>query len=373
MRRGRGCDREGLTQWRWCCIMTSATWRCRRRLTMGNLVQTVTQNQASGYRDTVTHRRVPRSSAARQAGLMTSPKENLLSRLRSNGRHKFSRYNGLPLRYAGGKSLAVGHVIEQLPEGLERLVSPFFGGGSVEIACAKELGIEVLGFDIFDVLTNYWQVQLESPVQLAKRIACWKPNKPTYARVKERLKSHWTRDAEIADPLELAAHYWFNHNLSYGPGFLGWMSRIYEDSRRFERLVGKVRMFGCQNLEVSHGSFESTVARHSSDFLYCDPPYYLDGDSRMFKGIYPQRNFPVHHRGFNHQRLREMLHAHPGGFVLSYNDCNAIRRWYSDFRIVEVEWQYTLGQGETRIGKNRIENGVAHHVKASHELLIVKD
>lgn len=345
----------------------------QRRHTLGLLVQTLSPKLASRPREAVGYRVVTRPSAGRQDGLMISRREHLLSRLRSSGRYRFSRYNGLPLRYAGGKSLAVGHVIEQLPDGLERLVSPFFGGGSVEIACAKELGVKVRGYDIFDVLTNYWQVQLDTPVSLADRIARWLPDKPTYAKVKSRLRDHWTRDAAIVDPLELAAHYWFNHNLSYGPGFLGWMSKIYEDRRRFERLVDKVRMFGCPNLDVSHGSFESSIARHSADFLYCDPPYYLDGDSRMFKGIYPQRNFPVHHKGFDHALLRDMLHDHRGGFVLSYNDCDAVRRWYRDFRIVEVEWQYTLGQGETRIGKNRIENGVAHHVKASHELLIVKD
>jgi DNA adenine methylase len=59
--------------------------------------------------------------------------------------------------------------------------------------------------------------------------------------------------------------------------------------------------------------------------------------------------------------------------VLSYNDCSTVREWYADFRIVEVEWQYTLGQGETRIGKNRLENSADGYVKDSHELLIVKD
>ena len=122
---------------------------------------------------------------------------------------------------------------------------------------------------------------------------------------------------------------------------------------------------------MGQGSFERTIPRHRDDFLYCDPPYYLDGDSRMFRGIYPQRNFPVHHKGFDHAALRDLLHEHTGGFILSYNDCEVIRDWYADFQIVEVEWQYTLGQGETRIGKNRIENGTRHHVKKSHELLIV--
>ena len=302
---------------------------------------------------------------------MPKSKTAFLRTLVSRGKYKYGRYNGLPLRYAGGKSLAVGHVIENIPDGLTRLVSPFVGGASVEIACAKELGMSVQAYDVFDILTNYWEVQLAEPDALAERISEWQPTKPQYAVVKERLRQHWKNEEPITDNLELAAHYWFNHNLSYGPGFLGWMSKIYEQPDRFYRLLDKVRDFHCPSLSVRHGSFEDTIPLHKNEFLYCDPPYYLNGNSKMFRGIYPQRNFPVHHNGFNHELLRDLLCEHKGGFILSYNDCAAIREWYSDFRIIEVEWQYTLGQGETRIGKNRIENGSKHHVKASHELLIV--
>ena len=302
-----------------------------------------------------------------------SRKREFLASMKGRGRFPYRRYNGLPLRYAGGKSLAVGYVLERLPAGLESLVSPFFGGGAVEIACARELGIRVCAYDVFSILTNYWQRQLQSPQRLAERIAQWQPTPDTYARVKSRLKAHWQERSLITDKMELAAHYWFNHNLSYGPGFLGWMSRIYHDPQRFQRAVGKVRAFHCPGLSVHQGDFEETIPRHEREFLYCDPPYYLEGDSRMFRGIYPQRNFPVHHNGFDHARLRDMLYAHRGGFVLSYNDCSTIRSWYKRFHISEVAWQYTLGQGETRIGKNRIENGAHHHVKQSHELIIVKE
>ncbi len=302
----------------------------------------------------------------------TSKKEALLSSLQGGGQRRFRRYSGLPLRYAGGKSLAVGYVVEHLPPSVGQIVSPFIGGGSVEIACANELGIDVKGYDVFEILTNYWKVQLRTPIKLAGRIGEWKPNKATYAKVKKRLKSHWDGTKPISDKLELAAHYWFNHNLSYGPGFLGWMSSIYEDPERFERLLSKVRDFRCPNLKVERGTFEATLRKHNRDFLYCDPPYYLDGDSRMFRGIYPQRNFPVHHKGFDHEALRDLLRRRKGGFILSYNDCKTIRDWYSDCKIVSVKWQYTLGQGETRIGKNRVENGANHHVKESHELLIIR-
>lgn len=323
---------------------------------------------------------LPRSLLARECTAETveaaeekSPREAFLKHLKSRGRYCYRRYSGLPLRYAGGKSLAVGYIIEHLPHKVMRLVSPFLGGGSVEIACAKELGLQVQGYDVFDILTNYWQVQLRSPIQLAQRIAEWQPTRPTYAQVKQRLQAHWNQTNPITDRVELAAHYWFNHNLSYGPGFLGWFSNIYEKPGRFERLLEKVRSFRCKNLRVRQGSFEKTLTQHRQDFLYCDPPYYLDGDSKMFRGIYPQRNFPVHHKGFDHTALRKLLHEHKGGFILSYNDCQTVRDGYADFRIVKVKWQYTLGQGETRIGKNRHENGTEHHVKESHELLIVKD
>lgn len=304
----------------------------------------------------------------------TIRKQTLLNSLKGKSSYKYSRYGSdfLPLRYAGGKTLAVGHILENLPDTLEHLTSPFFGGGSVELACANELGISISGYDIFDILVNYWQIQLSQPEILADRISQWSPTKETYNIVKRKLKEHWEKERLIEDRIDLAAHYWWNHNLSYGPGFLGWTSRIYQEPERVARYITKVRNFRCPDTSVKTGSFENTIPAHSKDFLYCDPPYYLGENTKMFKGMYPHRNIPVHHNGFQHQILRDLLLSHKGGFVLSYNDCETIRDWYDDFRILEVEWQYTLGQGESRIGKNRIERGISH-VKQSHELLIVKD
>ena len=81
------------------------------------------------------------------------------------------------------------------------------------------------------------------------------------------------------------------------------------------------------------------------------------------------RNIPVHHRGFEHEKLRDLLRRHKGGFILSYNDCPTIRKYYKGFKQYFPSWQYTMGQGETRIGKNRIEKG-DDHVKKSHEIII---
>ena len=300
----------------------------------------------------------------------TARKSWFLDGLRSSGKLLYKRYLASPLRYAGGKSLAVGLVVELLPNGIDRVASPFMGGGSVEIAIAKELGLHVVGYDVFDILCTYWQVQISHPRALARRLSEFRPDRATFANVKQRLEKHW-KNGEKLDRKDLAAHYYFNSNNSYGPHFLGWPSDVYLEEDRYRKTVDKVASFRAPRLTVRCDDFEKSIPRHASDFLYCDPPYYLD-EGKTFTGMYPHRNFPIHHRGFRHEALRDLLRAHKGGFVLSYNDCPIIRDWYSDCNIETPEWQYTFGQGDTRIGENRRERNGGSHVKKSHELLIWK-
>lgn len=311
-----------------------------------------------------------RASHLTNSSELKRKKANFLSRLRG-GQLPYKRYLGSPLRYAGGKSLAVGFVVERLPDNIEKLVSPFMGGGSVEIACAAELGLKVQAFDVFDILVNYWQAQVRHPEELYARMKSFRPNRTTFKAVKGRLKQHW-KESKPLEPLELAAHYYFNSNTSYGPHFLGWPSDIYLSGERYRKMIEKSRAFRAPTLDVRCSSFDKVIPRFGSDFLYCDPPYYLE-DGRMFVGMYPHRNFPIHHAGFKHELLRDMLKSHRGGFILSYNDCKTIRAWYKDFNMIAPKWQYTFGQGDTRIGINRRESNGGNHVKESHELLIWRD
>lgn len=300
-------------------------------------------------------------------------KKMFLSRYKSlSGKTEYKRYIGSPLRYAGGKSLAVGLIIELLPEYIKRLVSPFLGGGSVEVACAVELGLPVVAYDIFDILINYWDVQLKHPEELYKRLVKFNPNREDFKKVKDILKLHWENGKKIEDKYDLAAIYYFNHNTSYGPYFLGWPSSVYLQQKRYQKMIEKVLNFKVNNMKVGCVSFEKIMTKHKNDFLYCDPPYYLDGDSKTFVGLYPHRNFPIHHKNFDHEKLHDLLMKHKGGFILSYNDCSAIREWYKNFNIKAPTWQYTFSQGDTRIGENRLKNNNGSYVKKSHELIIWK-
>tara|TARA_B100001059_G_C17783033_1_gene555420 strand:- start:118 stop:1011 length:894 start_codon:yes stop_codon:yes gene_type:complete len=293
-----------------------------------------------------------------------------------------------PIRYAGGKSKAYNIITQSIPAFPypKKIISPFMGGGSLESRWSSELSIPVMGFDIFDPLVNFWNVLLNDSDALADKLETLEPNKKVYAEVKEKLLS-WTATQEMLKDwptdyykresieltnLESAAYYFYNHNLSYGPMYLGWISKIYENKEKWLAKTKRIREYKNSNLSVESGSFSDVIPDYQNDFLYLDPPYYLekDLDNKMFKGIYPNPNIDVHHTGFDHELLRDLLHNHKGKFVLSYNNCETIREYYKDFDLQYPSWHYSFGAGETRIGKHKQDIG--NETKKSHEILIVK-
>ncbi len=74
------------------------------------------------------------------------------------------------------------------------MISPFIGGGSVEITCTTELGLEVLGFDIFDILVNFYQVLLKDKQALYNHLFSLEPNQETYSTIKQELKAHYKKE-----------------------------------------------------------------------------------------------------------------------------------------------------------------------------------
>jgi DNA adenine methylase len=275
------------------------------------------------------------------------------------------------LRYAGGKSRAVKIITPMLPKDIGRIVSVFGGGCSLEVHWANNLPVdEVIAYDVFDILVNFWNIALKQPDTLADALAEYKATKECYYENKEVLKQHFLGNAAINDSVKLAASYYYNHQLSYGPMFLGWSSSVYLTEKNYAKIISNVRNFRCPKLKVKQGSFEQTIPKHKKDFLYLDPPYYTGTNTNMFKAIYPNPNFPIHHKAFDHNMLCNLLHQHNNDFILSYNDCDDIRKMYKAYHHSFPKWHYSYQQGESRIGKNRINAGRSNVKKDSHEILI---
>lgn len=306
-------------------------------------------------------------------------------------RQKYKRVCVSPLRYAGGKSNAVGLILENLPNLKEKkIVSVFFGGGSFEFVMSAHLGFHVIGYDIFGMLVNFWDKMLHDKDNFVNELTKLVPDRQNYTHNRHILLNYWekikpntlvynTRKKEnLTDhektmldhnTLLQAVYYYYNMQLSYGPMFLGWPSSVYLDERKYKEIIERIKRFDAGHVEIKTECFETSILRHPDNFLFLDPPYYLGEGSRMFKGMYPNCNFAIHHNDFPHKRLLDLLKKHKGGFFLTYNDCPMIRTWYSDYKQVFPSWQYTFGQGEKRIGKNREDDGT--NIKDSHEIFII--
>ena len=316
--------------------------------------------------------------------------ENFLQSIRNkNGTYK--RMCISPLRYAGGKSKAIGLILENLPKLKEKkIVSPFFGGGSVELCLSQMLGIEVVGYDVFNMLVNFWNVLINHKDEFISELSkfdineeeftynrhvllhYWEKIKPSDLKYKTKNKIELKEEdlTKLDDIVQQAVYYYYNMTLSYGPMFLGWPSSNEINKDKFKRRISKMKEMNLVNLHINCASFQEILETHQDEFLFLDPPYYLSGDSKMFKGMYPNCNFAIHHNSFDHIKLAEMLKNHKGGFLMTYNNCSTIRDLYSDYKFEYPEWQYTYGQGETRIGKNRqLTND---NIKESHEIIIIK-
>ena len=319
-----------------------------------------------------------------------SKEQEYLNKLK-NKNNGYKRVIISPLRYAGGKSKAVGIILENLPNlHNKKIVSPFFGGGSVELTLATHLNYEVIGYDTFEMLTNFWNVLKNNKKEFIDKLKTFVIDKEEFTKNRHILLSYWDKikpedlkyktkkNIDLSDfektmlennSLLQAVYYYYNMTLSYGPMFLGWPSSTEINKSKFDRRIKFLEKFKMNNVSVYQMPFEESIPKHENDFLFLDPPYYLGKDSKMFKGMYPNCNFAIHHNHFNHDKLCQLLKSHKGGFILTYNNCETIRNLYKDYKQIFPEWQYTYGQGETRIGKNRKDDETI--IKESHEIIII--
>ena len=196
-----------------------------------------------------------------------------------------------PLRYPGGKSRAVKQILQFFPDQPGVLVSPFLGGGSVELAAA-DLGWKVLGFDLFQPLVDFWQTALTSPQELADLVSKYHPlAKDEFYRLQK---------IQFESPLEEAARFYVLNRSSYsGTTESGGMSPGH--GRFTPSAIDRLRNFAAKNVWVERPDFSKSIMQNRNAFLYLDPPYY--SSSRL----YGKRGDL--HEGFHHQGLCSLLKA----------------------------------------------------------------
>jgi DNA adenine methylase len=235
-----------------------------------------------------------------------------------------------PLRYPGGKSRAINHILPLIPMSEPTILSSFLGGGSIELTLA-ERGQRVIAFDNFYPLVAFWQELLENSEKLSETVNSFYPlNKEQFYQLQKNLPN-------LTDKHRVAAVFFVLNRSSFsGSTLSGGMSPNHP--RFTNSCIEKLKMFKVKNLTVEQGSFVNSINEYKDTFAYLDPPYLIKSNLYGNKGDM--------HKGFDHSLLMEIL-SQRQKWVLSYNDCDVIRQMYSKYRMLTPDWKYGMSSNKT--------------------------
>ena len=236
-----------------------------------------------------------------------------------------------PLRYPGGKSRAVATIKAMIPSGTIELASPFFGGGSVEIACAAA-GIQVHGSDAFKPLVDFWkQVEINAE-SIAFQAAKYLPlEREEFYRLQREFGT-------IKNKTSRAAVFFVLNRASFsGTTLSGGMSPGHP--RFTKSAIERLRAFRFHNLSVKCADWEDALEEHRDKLLYLDPPYAIQHEN-----LYGSKGDL--HNGFDHEELARQLRQRDG-WILSYNDTPYVRMLYNGYDIQTPKWRYGMSKNKT--------------------------
>ena len=213
-----------------------------------------------------------------------------------------------PIRYPGAKYWLSTRLDRYIPKGTKAVLSPFFGGGSVEIYLALR-GIQVYGYDLFQPVANFWQHWLRSPTAVIEA-ANGLLNLYSPAELR-RLKKRRYPEICLQGASGAAFYYTFNrlsfsglpssHVKDYYLRYDGHYIRDLRDRPNGRRVFPYTEFWeslAVLPITVETVGFTESLKRHPDLFAFLDPPYpqliaRLYGDSRRY------------HEDFDHYGLAE--------------------------------------------------------------------
>jgi len=188
--------------------------------------------------------------------------------------------------------------------------------------------MQVRGADVFEPLIAFWKNLLKQPGKLAQRVRRY------YPLTRTRFYNLQKRFVSLDDELERAAAFYVLNRSSFsGTTLSGGMSPGHP--RFTESSIRRLQDFRAENFAVERSDFRDVIPKYDDHFLYLDPPY-MNGQS-----LYGVRGHT--HKEFDHPALAELI-LKRDRWIMSYNDCEEIRKLYPGNQILTVEWIYGMSK-----------------------------
>lgn len=225
------------------------------------------------------------------------------------------------LNYIGGKSRLARVVAARLPA--SRCYCEVFGGAGWVLFAREPSYVEVLN-DVNGRLVNLYRVVRDAPDELAEALELLPRSRKLFRELRKSFRA--------GDPVAAAAvYYYLVKNAFSGQVSCGFSSSktypgkyaMLADFKLWARRLNKVTI---ENL-----AYEDCLARYDAadTAFYLDPPYV--GTERYYGGDFTTAD---------HERLHGILKGLKGRWLVSYNDCGAVRALYDGYNVDEVRPRY---------------------------------
>jgi len=239
------------------------------------------------------------------------------------------------LRWAGGKTRLLRHLLPYAPSRFEGYFEPFVGGGAVFFAVGRRAGGPIALSDLNDELINIWCVVRDQPSVFLDSLAA-------YEAKNDEESYYGVREAEApSEPVLRAARFAYLNQTAWnglwrvnrwGRFNVPWGNRPFRGYAPDEVLRVSEALEG---VEIRLADFREMLDRPSrGDFVYLDPPYLPVSDTSKFSG-YTEKRFRV-------PDLEELaticgeLTSRGVHWVMSNRDTPLVRELFGDYEIVRM-------------------------------------
>ncbi len=223
------------------------------------------------------------------------------------------------ISWVGGKKLLRKRILEEFPteRKFKRYVEVFGGAGWVLFSRDRHAEIEVYN-DRNGELVNLFRCVKYHPEALQKELEWVLTSREIFELYKR------TEAAGLTD-IQRAARFFVLIKESYGSKMGTFLSGPKDMGKAVEYLScisKRLRMTVLENQDYS-----KIISRYDSaeTLFYLDPPYF--NAERQYQEKFAKQD---------HEQLYSLLSHIKGMFLLSYNDCEEIRKLYSRYKILPV-------------------------------------
>lgn len=249
--------------------------------------------------------------------------------------------NTSPLRYVGGKSKACKKLDEIFRSNfdikkIKTIISPFVGGASFEFYLQNKYSFDIIANDKFIPLCNFWNACKTHNSELCDNLLSLidKITKKEFSLYRDLIMK--LND----DELQQAIYYFVINRCSFsGSTLSGGFSQESSKKRFTISSIDRIRKLDLTNFEIHNNDFTKFIDSHKDDFMFLDPPYYLETSSKLY-GFNGDM-----HEDFNHDELYSIL-QHRTNWMMTYNNCEYIRDLYKNFIIIDVDWNYGMNKSK---------------------------